>query len=184
MVREQWSERHTILNLLIRLGGIGVEEREKRQAKQALIININLTWGTMALLTLTLPLIVGGSARAQGPRPYVATRVTSGPITRPQDPVVVAGADLPTFLNQPISELRGYAYNGANWAPIPFQVDELQQGNFVASGDDDDGGQALLDANDGLVFMENDSGQAASCTASSNPMGGPTTVRSSPSAMA
>jgi len=92
----------------------------------------------------------------------------SAPITRPRDPVILTGADFPEFLNFPISELKLYATNGFEWSPIPFQVDEVDStGTVVAPGtDDDDGGLALLDANDQVVFMGHDAGTTASCAAS------------------
>ena len=122
--------------------------------------------GTILALLLTIfaaLAIALNSATAQAP--------TGGTeIERPHDPAVINGADLPAFLNQPISTLSLYAYDGVTWRAIPFQVDEVDSlGNFVLPGtDDDDAGAALLDANDQLVFMGFDAGSATSCTESLN----------------
>lgn len=78
-------------------------------------------------------------------------------INRPRDPVVVAGASFPGFSGVPRSELKLYAYRSGAWAPIPFQIDEVNISNtYVIS----DGG--LLDANDELVFMAGDAGDGVS----------------------
>ncbi len=79
-------------------------------------------------------------------------------LTRPEDPIVVTGADLAAFDGELISELRLYTFDGADWNPIPFQIDERLNditGTYVISED------GLLDANDELVFMAKDAGQQA-----------------------
>jgi len=77
-------------------------------------------------------------------------------ISRPQDPVVVAGASFPAFANALTGSLALYAYRSGIWTPIPFQIDEVSiTGTYVVS----DGG--LLDANDELVFMAGDAGDSA-----------------------
>ncbi|MCI0577094.1 MAG: hypothetical protein L0331_12905 [Chloroflexi bacterium] len=79
-------------------------------------------------------------------------------LERPEDPVVVVGADLPALDGQPINELVLQAHDGSNWQPIPFQIDERLNditGTYVLSED------GLLDANDELVFMAKDAGQLA-----------------------
>jgi hypothetical protein len=87
--------------------------------------------------------------------------VTAAPantLNRPEDPVVVAGADLAAFDGESIDELRLYAFDGSDWSPIPFQIDERLNditGTYVISED------GLLDANDELVFMAKDAGVEA-----------------------
>ena len=96
-------------------------------------------------------LVVAGlsTARAQPTAPQAPLAVAA--IDRPQDPVVVPGANFPAFTAAPLGELVLYAYRSGAWAPIPFQIDEVSiTGTYVIS---DDG---LLDANDELVFMAGD----------------------------
>jgi hypothetical protein len=77
---------------------------------------------------------------------------------RPEDPVIVVGKELPLLTGRPIDELVLSAFDGSNWSPIPFQIDERTNditGTYVVLED------GLLDANDELVFMAKDSGQLA-----------------------
>ncbi|MFZ0544821.1 MAG: hypothetical protein WAM60_05260 [Candidatus Promineifilaceae bacterium] len=86
------------------------------------------------------------------------TAASVNSLNRPEDPVVVAGADLAAFDGDLLGELKLYAFDGSNWSPIPFQFDERLNditGTYVISED------GLLDANDELVFMGKDVGQQA-----------------------
>lgn len=79
-------------------------------------------------------------------------------LERPEDPVIVTGANLSAFDGQPLDELKLYAFDGSSWSPIPYQFDERLNditGTYVISED------GLLDANDELVFMAKDVGQLA-----------------------
>jgi hypothetical protein len=79
-------------------------------------------------------------------------------LTRPQDPVIVSGAMLTAFDGAAIDELRLYAFADGSWQPIPFQVDEvvfINNTNVYTAFED-----GLLDANDELVFMGHDAGEA------------------------
>ncbi len=108
-----------------------------------------LTGGTAVFLFLWLTLQTNHPAAA----------APANTLNRPEDPVIVTGADLATFDGQPLDELRLYAYDGGSWSPIPFQFDERLNditGTYVISED------GLLDANDELVFMAKDAGQIAS----------------------
>ncbi|MCB8942608.1 MAG: DUF11 domain-containing protein [Ardenticatenaceae bacterium] len=90
----------------------------------------------------------------------VATAVVPTTIHRTHDPVIVSGADLPGFDQVPIDELRLYIFDGADWLPIPMQIDErvVVTGTAVYTSFED----GLLDANDELVFMGHDAGLEAS----------------------
>lgn len=86
------------------------------------------------------------------------TAASANTLNRPEDPVVVAGADLAVFDGEPIDELRLYTFDGSDWSPVPFQIDERLNditGTYVISED------GLLDANDELVFMAKDAGVEA-----------------------
>ena len=95
--------------------------------------------------------MVGAPTKAQSPP------VTGAAINRPQDPIIVTGANLSAHGGAPVNELVLYAYQAGAWTPIPFQIDERTNditGTYVIS---DDG---LLDANDELVFMAADTGDS------------------------
>jgi hypothetical protein len=124
--------------------------------------HLNLFWAIIIFLSL----VVVNSALIKTPVKDVKASTTSSTISRPQDPVVLTGVQLPEIiLGEPISDLRLFVFDGSNWTPIPFQVDELDSnGEYVRPGyDDQDGGLELLDANDELVFMGADSGFIATC---------------------
>ena len=96
-------------------------------------------------------LVIAGlsTARAQSTASQAPLAVAA--VDRPQDPVVVKGANFPAFSGVPLNELVLYTYGSGSWKPIPFQIDEVNiTGTYVMS---DDG---LLDANDELVFMAGD----------------------------
>ncbi|MCA9938680.1 MAG: hypothetical protein KC418_08560 [Anaerolineales bacterium] len=77
--------------------------------------------------------------------------------TRADEPIVVTGADLPQLTGSPIDELGLYALQSGIWVPIPFQVDEVNiTGTYVIEED------GLLDENDELVFLADDTGAEAS----------------------
>ncbi len=75
---------------------------------------------------------------------------------RAEDPVEVRGATLGTLVGVPITEIVVYAYDGSTWAPIPFQIDEVDASGAYTSTED-----GLLDDNDVLVFMARDLGVGA-----------------------
>lgn len=90
-----------------------------------------------------------------------ATAAPANTLNRPEDPVIVAGADLPAFDGQPIDELKLYTFNGSSWSAVPFQIDERLNditGTYTIFED------GLLDDNDELVFMAKDAGQIATTT--------------------
>lgn len=75
---------------------------------------------------------------------------------RAEDPVEVAGGSLPGLDGVPIAELAVYGFDGSAWAPIPFQIDEVDASGVYTSTED-----GLMDSNDVLVFMARDLGQGA-----------------------
>jgi len=90
-------------------------------------------------------------------------------VSRAYTPVVVKGERLAAFSGVPVDSLRLYAWDGAAWSVMPFQIDEMAKAidpfrlpdsvwrwsPFYA----DDG---LLDGDDEMVFMIRDMGEQAS----------------------
>ncbi|HXV99318.1 MAG TPA: hypothetical protein VEC93_12925, partial [Anaerolineae bacterium] len=116
---------------------------------QRLLLPLGLgLWLWFLVVSLAL---VGASTKAQ------SAPVTPAAINRPQDPVIVTGANLTAHVGAPVNELVLFVYQAGVWTPIPFQIDERTNditGTYVIS---DDG---LLDANDELVFMAADAGDS------------------------
>lgn len=73
-------------------------------------------------------------------------------LDRDEDMVVVNGARLPVFAGVPLNELFVYAFRGGQWHQIPWQFDEVRDGEYHAA---DNG---LLDLADELVVMGRDCG--------------------------
>ncbi|HSH05852.1 MAG TPA: hypothetical protein VLL52_25265 [Anaerolineae bacterium] len=117
-----------------------------------------------------LPLVV---AVGEGANLVMESVAPTALVARPADPVIVSGADLPAFVGEPIADLRLYADINGSLSPIPFQVDEVMStGVYTATGgDDDDGGLALFDSNDELVFMAFDGGEVVDCGVSTAVVG-------------
>lgn len=110
------------------------------------------------LLGLSLFAAVWFDLRDAGAGALFPQTVSSSTLGRPEDPVVVAGANFSILISQPVDELALYAFDSGGWSPIPFQIDERANditGTYVISED------GLLDANDELVFMAKDAGQLA-----------------------
>jgi hypothetical protein len=103
-------------------------------------------------------------------------------LARPEDPVVMTGADLPWFVqtDTPPNLIVGFKYNGTSWIQIPVQADERRLRNYAdiynglwggttytnlvytdidtfVGGDPDPN----FDIDDELVFMAKDAGQVA-----------------------
>jgi hypothetical protein len=134
-------------------------------------------WGIMAIVSAVAvaTTVLGGAAPAG-----------AAPLDRPADPVVLTGADLPTFVNGPRAKIVGFRWTGSAWAQLPIQIDERAVVNFgkiyndpsavfyssqpglvnelvytsgpTWTGRDPNG---KFDADDELVFMARDSGVAA-----------------------
>lgn len=110
-------------------------------------------------LTITWLLLTGLHAVQAHEQNEPLQRVTAI-LDRPEDPIVLKGAQLAAFSDAPLNELVAYAFHGGVWTPIPFQIDEVTiSGTYVIS----DGGR--LDANDELVFMAGDAGESVSAAA-------------------
>jgi len=110
---------------------------------------------SLAAMLAGLVLVGFGTVRAQEQRPLPALATTT--FDRSEDPVVITGERFPAFSGAPLNELVAYAYRSGEWAPVPFQIDEVNiSGTFVTT---DDG---LLGNQDELVFMAGDAGDSAS----------------------
>ena len=77
------------------------------------------------LLALTCSLAVLGTAALVGVSPAAAA-----PITRPADPVVLTGADLPSLVNGARTTIVGFRWTGTAWVQLPIQIDERAVVNF------------------------------------------------------
>ena len=96
-------------------------------------------------------LVVAGLSTAQAQSTASQVPLAAAAVNRPQDPVVVKGANFSAFSGTLLDDLVLHAYRSGNWTAIPFQIDEVNiTGTYVIS----DGG--LLDPNDELVFMAGD----------------------------
>jgi len=120
--------------------------------------------GGKTLLVL-LALSLAGPAGAASPLPEPgspAGAVCDRTLSRDPDYVIVPGGLFPAFLGEPIDRMRLYAFRSGQWTPVPFQIDERHpSGRLVCPFGkkperDEDGG--LLDPNDELVFMADDTG--------------------------
>jgi hypothetical protein len=107
-----------------------------------------LTGGLVAALGLALWMLLAAAVQTQGETP-------TGAWIRTLEPVVLTGDQLWLLSNAGVDELFVYAYNGSTWEAVPHQVDEVDA-NGVYTVED-----GLLDANDELVFMAMDLGEAA-----------------------
>ncbi|NOY77698.1 MAG: T9SS type A sorting domain-containing protein [Calditrichaeota bacterium] len=76
-------------------------------------------------------------------------------------PVVLTGAQVPELAGAPVGEISLWAFDAAtgSWKALPFQIDERGPSGSYFSTDN-----GVLDANDELVFMVSDFGDAASDT--------------------
>ena len=117
--------------------------------------------GVLLLLIWLVPAIDTGAA---GVSPTIAQRSdlsaavhdrtgwSSEGLARTQEPVIVAGDQLPLFDGAALADLFVYAYAGAAWRQIPFQLDEVDaSGAYTVEN-------GLLDADDELVLMAMDLG--------------------------
>ncbi len=91
-----------------------------------------------------------------------STAVLPKTIDRTEDPVIVRGGEFPErMLGFPIESYGLFAYVDGAFKPIPFQIDERRDGDYVfpfgpKASEDTDGGR--FDADDELVFMVKDAG--------------------------
>jgi len=118
---------------------------------------------SLYLLTLTLlawlmaEIACGGSAASATNSPAIPPRSALS-LARTQEPVVVTGDQLPLFGGAALDDLFVYAYAGAAWQQIPFQLDEVDpSGTYTVE-------TGLLDANDEIVFMAMDLDEQAAAS--------------------
>lgn len=115
--------------------------------KRTIFAGLSLVVGNLILLVILVGLSLAAPLPAVEPAQNVA---------RPYDPVVLPGSQVSAQLNPPINELALYRYEGGSWAPIPFQIDEVDlTGTLVLEGD----GQ--FHPQDELVWMIWDGGNQA-----------------------
>jgi hypothetical protein len=107
-----------------------------------------LAGGLVTALGLALWLLLAAAVQTQGDTPASAW-------TRTLEPVVLTGDELWLFSNAGVDDLFVYAYNGSTWEAVPYQVDEVDASGVYTVED------GLLDANDEVVFMAMDLGEAA-----------------------
>jgi hypothetical protein len=116
-----------------------------------------------------------------------AAQTTANTLDRPEDPVVITGANLASFAGEDPDSIAGFRYQ-AGWVQIPVQVDEIDvldfgvpydtltfgvtipmytdEGTFTGADSD-----ATVDADDELVFMAKDAGAAQAPAAGPDPGG-------------
>lgn len=83
--------------------------------------------GTRHVLTASLAASVAVAALAVGSGGLLAA---AAPLGRPVDPVVLTGAQLPSFNNGAKATIVGFRWTGTAWAALPVQVDERAVVNF------------------------------------------------------
>lgn len=110
-----------------------------------------------------LTLVIAFTSLSFQPAVDAATEKSRMPIDRVGDPVALTGSNFGSLTDVPINELALYSFDGSAWQAIPFQIDEITAaGQYTTTGrDTDDGGMALFDSNDELVFMARDAGVEA-----------------------
>ncbi len=59
-----------------------------------------------------------------------ASPAAAAPLSRPADPVVLTGADLPTLSGDARGTIVGFRWTGTAWAQLPIQIDERAVVNF------------------------------------------------------
>ena len=106
----------------------------------------------LSVVTWLAPAIDLRSAGVSPPNAQRSDRRSSEGMTRTQEPVIVGGGQLALFEGAALNDLFVYAYTGATWRQIPFQVDEVDaSGTYTVEN-------GLLDGNDELAFMAMDLG--------------------------
>src|SRR3989304_3001445 len=93
-------------------------------------------------------LVVAGLSTAQAQSTASQVPLAAAAVNRPQDPVVVKGANFSAFSGTLLDDLVLHAYRSGNWTAIPFEINEddikvLLDNSFID----------LFDPNDELVFM-------------------------------
>jgi len=78
------------------------------------------------------------------------------PLTRGLEPIIVRGDQMPALIGAPVGRVRVYREVAGAWEIIPSQVDEVTATGAYTTTED-----SLFDANDEVVFMAGDLGDAA-----------------------
>lgn len=78
------------------------------------------------------------------------------PLTRGLEPIIVRGDQMPALVGVPIAQVHVYREVAGAWEIIPSQVDEVTAAGEYTTVED-----GRLDANDEVVFMAGDLGDAA-----------------------
>ena len=78
---------------------------------------------TRIFIVTSVAVLAAALLTASGP-------AAAAPLARPADPVVLTGADFPTFLNGPRATLVAFRWTGSAWAQLPIQIDERAVVNF------------------------------------------------------
>lgn len=110
----------------------------------------------LIVYSVALGMVAGGLHSAT--RPALARELDTNAVktlTRDLEPIIVTGQQVGSLLDAPVGDLFVYALHGSTWEQIPFQIDEVSNGQFVASGD------GLLSPADEIVFMAKDAGDEA-----------------------
>jgi hypothetical protein len=111
----------------------------------------------VSLAFITAWLVIASSGTVIAREETVRRALSAATLDRSEEPLVITGAHFPAFSGAPLNELVVYAYRSGEWAPVPFQIDEVNiSGTFVTN---DDG---LLGNQDELVFMAGDAGDSVS----------------------
>jgi hypothetical protein len=193
---------------LVILSGKGSENADSFSWQQTAGPDVQLDLSNTSAPTFTAPSISGetvltfeltvgndvGDLRTDSIR-IVVIFGNSAPLSRPADPVVLKGKDLPMFNGEAPDSLVAFRYEGG-WAQIPVQVDERDVRSYgeiydfldhwSLLGSDADGDELypyleefytdpdtymgpdtdpMLDDNDEVVFMARDTGSIASAIA-------------------
>lgn len=77
-----------------------------------------LLLGLLAVLVLWLGLDHAGAEKSSSQDGIGST------LGRPDDPIIVPGAEMPALIGWPIGELVLYSFEADSWSPVPFQIDE------------------------------------------------------------
>lgn len=118
---------------------------KKRPYRRLLVFLLLVIVPLLAIVTLTRPLGADGSKQ-----------MTAKALDRDLEPVIITGATVPVFNGRPLNQLFAYRFAGGVWQQIPAQVDEVTASGAYTTTED-----ALLDADDEIVFMTKDLGDQA-----------------------
>lgn len=99
----------------------------------------------VAVMAFVISFISPFSSRADG-------LLTARTLDRNADAVIVSGDSMPDFYGTSLGHLFIYAYRDNQWQQIPWQFDEVKDGEYIASDNN------KLDAADELVVMGGDCG--------------------------